>query len=114
MMFQLTDAERGRFEDLLYELRYAGYAVDVHYSREDCTVDAVQDLAGKVTTVNVRFTRPSGTRLYVDGRIKAPSGQVTEVTRITPIITHVRLHFADHRKAEIAAEQLRDRFGGDK
>lgn len=111
MMFQLTDVERGRFEDLLYELRYAGYAVDVHYSREDCTVDAVQDFDGKRTTVSVRFTRPGGTRLYVDGRIVAPGGQVTEVTRVSPVITHVRLHFDEHRKAKESGDRLRRHFG---
>lgn len=108
MMFQLTDVERGRFEDLLYELRYAGYAVDVHYSMDDATVDAVKG----TTTIHVQFTRPSRAALYVDGTIRQPGADTIQVTRITPVITYVRQQFEEQRRRTDTEDRLKQHFDG--
>lgn len=85
MLFQFSAVELGRFEDLLYWLRRAGFAVDVHYSKEDATIDAVRG----TVVIRVVFRR-YGMKLQVAGQISRPNSSVIEVTRLQPVITYAK------------------------
>lgn len=86
MFFQFTTVELGRFEELLYWLRRAGFAVDVHYSMGDATVDAVKG----TTDIRVLFRRYGDTKLQVQGQINRPGADAIEVSRVKPVITFAK------------------------
>lgn len=93
MFFEFTAVERRRFEDLLYWLRRAGFAVTVQYSLEECTVDAHKG----TTAVQAAFRRYGTTKLQVAGQIAQPGGKVVEIIRIQPMISFAKttLNLAD-------------------
>lgn len=89
MMFEFTNLERGRLEELLYWLRRCGYAVDLHYSREDAVVTANRQVTGGASAVQVAFRR-YGQKLQVAATIHTPEGGDLHMTRVEPVITYVR------------------------
>lgn len=110
MLFQLTPSERDRFDDLLYELRHAGYKAEVYFTVDDATIEATK---GK-ERVDVRFTRPSrGGHWHVAGTIAVPGKKPVQVDRVVPIITHVQLNHRDEQAVERAASRLKQHYKGD-
>lgn len=85
MFFEFTSVERRKFEDLLYWLRRAGYAVTVQYSLTDCAIDAHRG----TSAIQATFQRYGTTKLQVAGQI-SQSGKVVDVIRIQPLISHAK------------------------
>lgn len=86
MFFEFTSVERRKFEDLLYWLRRAGFAVSVQYSLKDCSVDAHKG----TTAVQATFQRYGTTKLQVAGQIAQQDGKVVDVIRIQPMISFAK------------------------
>lgn len=90
MMFEFTEVERSNFEDLLYELRHAGYVTEAFYSRQGAEVKAsLTNSEGGSTAVQVDFGR-YGRKLMVRGRVMTPSGEELEFIRLAPMMTYIK------------------------
>ena len=89
MMFEFTEVERSNFEDLLYELRHAGYVTEAFYSPDGAEVKASHTGPGGSTAVLVDFSR-YGRKLMVRGRVQTPSGEDLEYIRLAPLMTYIR------------------------
>lgn len=90
MLFEFTEVERDRFEDLLYELRHVGYTADVFYDEKTAEVKAFQDFETGRVTVGVVFSRYGTQKLQVLGRVAMPSGEELEFIRIAPLVTCIK------------------------
>lgn len=90
MMFEFTDVERPQFEELLYELRHAGFFTEAFYTRQGAEVrGSITDDDGGHTAVAVDFSH-YGRKLMVRATISKPSGEELNLVRLAPVITYIK------------------------